>query len=298
MARGLPVDGGEGAAPSVDDRRTVLRRQGHPPERVAGPGEDLARGILAKLAIGRHLLVLDSAERVLDGVAEVSKYIQSIYRLMRDYGLPRRTWAFTEDKGKFKQLADDWVSAAHLESEYASDSAATHRKRLAQWVGYLHDKQFAVWDADSQAKSDVDDPVETKRVQDHARNELAAAWLQAEKLHPILAAYRAMFPTLFKDASAMPPDLRRHVRYPELLLTLQADVYGHPVELLAAEEGGAFGAALLAAVGIGEWPTVEAACSATVHAARQVKPWHAEAMDHAYARFRRLYPAMKSIGNA
>ena len=116
--------------------------------------------------------------------------IQSIYRLMRDYGLPRRTWAFTEDKDKFKQLADDWVSAAHLESEYASDSAATHRKRLAQWVGYLHDKQFAVWDADSQAKSDVDDPVGTKRVQDHARNELAAAWLQAEKLHPILAAYR------------------------------------------------------------------------------------------------------------
>ena len=116
--------------------------------------------------------------------------IQSIYQLMRDYGLPRRTWAFTEDKGKFKQLADDWVRAAHVDAEYASESATTHRKRLTQWVRYLHDKQRAVWDADSQAKSDVDDPVETKRVQDHARNELAAAWLQAEKLHPILAAYR------------------------------------------------------------------------------------------------------------
>ncbi len=43
---------------------------------------------------------------------------------------------------------------------------------------------------------------------------------------PIVAAYRAIFPTLFKDASAMPPDLRRHVRYPELLLELQAAVYG------------------------------------------------------------------------
>ena len=32
--------------------------------------------------------------------------IQSIYQLMRDYGLPRRTWAFTEDTGKFKQLAE------------------------------------------------------------------------------------------------------------------------------------------------------------------------------------------------
>jgi uncharacterized membrane protein (UPF0182 family) len=43
---------------------------------------------------------------------------------------------------------------------------------------------------------------------------------------PIIAAYRLMFPTLFKDASAMPAGLRAHVRYPEMLLALQADVYG------------------------------------------------------------------------
>jgi uncharacterized membrane protein (UPF0182 family) len=43
---------------------------------------------------------------------------------------------------------------------------------------------------------------------------------------PIIAAYRAIFPTLFTDASAMPPALRKHVRYPELLLTVQAAVYG------------------------------------------------------------------------
>ncbi len=43
---------------------------------------------------------------------------------------------------------------------------------------------------------------------------------------PILAAWRGIFPGLFKDASTMPPWLRAHVRYPELLLTLQADVYG------------------------------------------------------------------------
>ena len=43
---------------------------------------------------------------------------------------------------------------------------------------------------------------------------------------PIVAAYRAVFPVLFKDASAMPAGLRRHVRYPELLLRLQAAVYG------------------------------------------------------------------------
>jgi uncharacterized protein len=42
---------------------------------------------------------------------------------------------------------------------------------------------------------------------------------------PIIAAYRAIFPTLFKDASSMPAMLRRHVRYPEMLLKLQAAVY-------------------------------------------------------------------------
>ena len=43
---------------------------------------------------------------------------------------------------------------------------------------------------------------------------------------PILAAYRRIFPSLFKDAAAMPPGLRKHMRYPELLLKLQAEVYG------------------------------------------------------------------------
>ncbi len=42
---------------------------------------------------------------------------------------------------------------------------------------------------------------------------------------PILAAYRRVFPTLFKDAAEMPPGLRKHVRYPQLLLEVQAEVY-------------------------------------------------------------------------
>ena len=42
---------------------------------------------------------------------------------------------------------------------------------------------------------------------------------------PIIAAYRKIFPTLFKDAAEMAPALRKHVRYPELLLKVQAAVY-------------------------------------------------------------------------
>ena len=43
---------------------------------------------------------------------------------------------------------------------------------------------------------------------------------------PIIAGYRRIFPALFQDAAAMPEGLRDHVRYPELLLALQAEVYG------------------------------------------------------------------------
>jgi hypothetical protein len=43
---------------------------------------------------------------------------------------------------------------------------------------------------------------------------------------PILATYRRIFPSLFKDVSAMPAGLRKHVRYPELLFKLQSEVYG------------------------------------------------------------------------
>jgi uncharacterized protein len=43
---------------------------------------------------------------------------------------------------------------------------------------------------------------------------------------PVIAAYRGIFPSLFADAAAMPAGLRKHVRYPELLLNVQAAVYG------------------------------------------------------------------------
>jgi uncharacterized membrane protein (UPF0182 family) len=43
---------------------------------------------------------------------------------------------------------------------------------------------------------------------------------------PIVAAYRGIFPSLFKDGETMPPNMRAHVRYPELFLKLQAAVYG------------------------------------------------------------------------
>ncbi len=43
---------------------------------------------------------------------------------------------------------------------------------------------------------------------------------------PLINAWRAIFPSLFKDASQMPAWLRKHMRYPEMMLSLQADAYG------------------------------------------------------------------------
>jgi uncharacterized protein len=43
---------------------------------------------------------------------------------------------------------------------------------------------------------------------------------------PIINAYRATYPSLFRDAGEMPADLRAHVRYPETLIRTQGDVYG------------------------------------------------------------------------
>jgi uncharacterized membrane protein (UPF0182 family) len=43
---------------------------------------------------------------------------------------------------------------------------------------------------------------------------------------PIINAYRHVLPELFKDAQEMPANLRRHIRYPEDIFTVQAEMYG------------------------------------------------------------------------
>ncbi len=78
---------------------------------------------------------------------------------------------------------------------------------------------------------------------------------------------------------------------------IQADVYGHPVETIAADEGGAYGAALLAGVGVNVWPSVDVACDQNVRAAEVVEPIPANKliMDRQYQRYSRIYPALKAI---
>ncbi len=78
---------------------------------------------------------------------------------------------------------------------------------------------------------------------------------------------------------------------------IQADIYGQRVQTVEAEEGAAYGAAILAGVGAKAWPSVEAACDVVVRIAGTVSPNSEDSlvMEKAYAVYRRIYPAMKSI---
>ena len=51
------------------------------------------------------------------------------------------------------------------------------------------------------------------------------AFYATEPDEPVLAAYARIFPSLFRPIDEMPEELRRHVRYPEDLFLVQAEMY-------------------------------------------------------------------------
>ena len=81
---------------------------------------------------------------------------------------------------------------------------------------------------------------------------------------------------------------------------IQADTYGREVEILAADEGAAYGAALLAGVGAGAWSTVDEACAQSVRVAARVTPDQSVStlMNRGYSSYRALYPALRSVREA
>jgi xylulokinase len=78
---------------------------------------------------------------------------------------------------------------------------------------------------------------------------------------------------------------------------IQADVYGHAVEVVKTEEGAAHGAAILAGVGVGNWRSVEEACDAAVQTAQEIQPdpRTAAILEDAYHTYRKIYPALHWI---
>jgi uncharacterized membrane protein (UPF0182 family) len=112
----------------------------------------------------------------------------------------------TFDRDPYVVLGDDGRLSWILDAFTRSDSYpyATHYTVAGQSLNYMRNSVKVVVDAY--------DGTTTFYVLDNQ--------------DPILAAYRGIFPRLFKDAAEMPAGLRKHVRYPELMLKLQAEVYG------------------------------------------------------------------------
>ncbi len=78
---------------------------------------------------------------------------------------------------------------------------------------------------------------------------------------------------------------------------IQADVYGQAVEIMEAEEGAAYGVAILAGVAAKAWPNVESACAEVIKTREQVAPdpQAAAVLNRQYRSYVALYPALRSL---
>ncbi|MDX1683168.1 MAG: xylulokinase [Phycisphaeraceae bacterium] len=76
---------------------------------------------------------------------------------------------------------------------------------------------------------------------------------------------------------------------------LQADIYGADTATINAQEGPAYGVAILAGVGTGVWKNVPEACDAVIKETERLEPNEqaAEQYRHLHGQYQRLYPALK-----
>ncbi len=78
---------------------------------------------------------------------------------------------------------------------------------------------------------------------------------------------------------------------------IQAAIYGRAVETVTADEGAAYGAAILAGVGARIWSSVDEACEAVVRVGEVTRPTGdgIRAMNDRYRVYRLVYPALREI---
>ncbi len=105
--------------------------------------------------------------------------------------------------------------------------------------------------------------------------------------------------TIFRDLGITPTEIRLSGggAKGEVWPRIQASIYQAPCVRVANVEGAAYGAALLAQVGSGLFPSVEEACAACVQVQDRVpaETGTAELYNQGYAVYRELYPALRRI---
>src|SRR4051812_44363712 len=149
-----------------------------------------------------------NAERMMRGS------LHAIADVLGSYGLPPVSAAVAAErilKGSgTEEEARTVVKRAKDEPGVNADAAVTHRMRLAEWVEHLKKRQANVNDLQKRTNLAANDfPMDGKGPKAqahtdlkaelaHAHGELATSWIQAERAHPVLAAYRGTTKALEK----------------------------------------------------------------------------------------------------
>jgi xylulokinase len=143
----------------------------------------------------------------------------------------------------------------------------------------------------------------TPHLDPHARGALVGITLKHTRGHITRAIMEGVTMAL-RDSYAIMQDLGVPVRQVRasgggsknpFWRQMQADVFGKPVTAMVADEGAAYGAALLATVGAGLFKNIEEACQATIKTADQTKPnaKARNAYNKAFPVFQSLYGALR-----
>jgi uncharacterized membrane protein (UPF0182 family) len=170
---------------------------------------------------------------------------QNVYTTYKGAGgIPLSSWlrtlAFAVRFGEFRLMFTDALTA---DSRIMIHRAVGERVRqIAPFFRFDRDPYIVITDAgrivwmlDGYTSTDrypYADPV--PGVGNYIRNSVKVTvdaydgtvnFYNADATDPIVRAYAAAFPGLLKPLDAMPPDLRRHLRYPEDFFTIQARKY-------------------------------------------------------------------------
>lgn len=143
----------------------------------------------------------------------------------------------------------------------------------------------------------------TPHLDPHARGALVGLTLKHERGHVVRAIMEGVTYSL-RDCLAIMEDLGVPVKQirtsgggakSPFWRQMQADVFGKPVTAMIADEGPAYGVALLAAVGAGQFKDINEACRATVKTSEQSKPntKNLKFYDDAFPVFQQFYGALK-----
>ncbi|MHB8620542.1 MAG: xylulokinase [Chloroflexota bacterium] len=153
------------------------------------------------------------------------------------------------------------------------------------FLPYLMGERAPLWDAEARG-------VFFGLRADHAAGHLAMAVLEG-----VAFSARHLLEAIREAAGLRPPAVRSSGggSRSDLWCQVKADVLGLPVHRLSVRDTGVLGAALMAGVGAGLFPSLPAAAAGMVHVERAFtpNPGHQPLYDDLYGLYRSLYPALK-----